>query len=69
MLNNQYGFTDKDYGGYANKPSRVQNEKLRPDGQTFSQAMREGSIVAGLNKEVGERVLEAITKAGDVNAC
>lgn len=46
----------------ASSPSRVHNEPLRSPGQTFADAMCEGSIVEGLSN--GKEVLSLINKAG-----
>jgi hypothetical protein len=56
-------YTDQDYENYLNEPRRIYNEMLRDKGQSFSDAMCEGSIVAGL--ENGEEILDMIRKAGN----
>lgn len=54
---------EKGYDEYlASTPSRVHNGPLRDPGQTFADAMCEGSIVEGLSN--GQEILNMIKKAG-----
>jgi hypothetical protein len=55
--------TDGAYERYLARKKYLRDEKLRPDGQTFAEAMCSGSTVEGL--ENGEEILGLIRKAGD----
>ena len=58
---------EKVYEAYTKKEARIFNEILRDKGQTFGDAMSEGSIVEGLDEQVGQEVLEVIKNAGVIN--
>jgi hypothetical protein len=55
--------TTADYEDYLKRSDYVYSGKERPDGQSFAEAMCEGSTVEGL--ENGEEILDIIRKAGN----
>ena len=63
-----HGFTEEDYQKYLKKSSKVYNEKLRDEHQTFADFMCEGSIVEGLDEKTGKELLETIKNLGYGNA-
>ncbi len=63
MSKENFGFTDQDYENYLKEPCRIYNERQRKPSQTFSDAMCEDSIVAGLDN--GEELLKMIREAGN----
>ena len=58
---------EKAYETYLKKEAKVYNEVLRDKGQTFGDFMSAGSIVEGLDEEVGKEILEIIKNAGMIN--
>jgi hypothetical protein len=55
---------DKAYDNYlTNRPQGIHNVRFREEGQTFSDAMCEGSIVSGVAN--GEKILDMIRKASN----
>ena len=52
------------YKAYMQEESKVYNEVLREKGESFGDFMSSGSIVEGLDEEVGREILEIIKNAG-----
>jgi hypothetical protein len=67
MLEYRFEVPIDEYEKFTNKSKKVHNEILRDEGQTFADAMCEGSIVEGLDIEVGEKIIEIIKNAGKRN--
>ena len=61
-------FFEKVYEEYTKKETKVYNEILRDKGQSFGDFMSDGSIVEGLDEQVGLEVLDVIKNAGKIDA-